>query len=68
LLGMKRNREERLKSGGTHHFLVSPHNSEKMEERRLLTLLFHYLIFRAPARTGRVAQKKLINLIDIKFN
>jgi hypothetical protein len=30
---MKRNREERLKSSGTHHFLVSPHNREERGER-----------------------------------
>jgi len=36
---MKRNREERLKSSGTHHIFISPHNREESGERRLLTLL-----------------------------
>jgi hypothetical protein len=39
---MKRNREERFKSSGTHHLLISPHTSEERQERRLLISLFHF--------------------------
>jgi len=42
---MKRNREERLKSSGTHHLFISPYNSEESGGEKAFNIVVPFLPF-----------------------